>query len=95
MARTFPGRQRQPARRAIRRLRVPRRWRRRLLTVVWVGLVVFAGVLYLGWRYGWRGERLADPAPAFVLQDHQGRSVALAEYLGRQPIVLIFYMGYG
>ncbi len=94
MSRASLERPRASVRSAGRRLRVPRRWRRRLRNVAWVGLVMVAGVLYLGLRYGWHGERLAEPAPSFVLQDDQGRSVSLDTYLGRRPIVLVFYMGY-
>jgi hypothetical protein len=32
-------------------------------------------------------------APAFTLPSSMGSPVALASYLGRQPIVLLFYMG--
>ena len=58
-----------------------------------LGLLLVIGVTYLGWNYGWGGAAsVGDPAPPFVLQDHQGRQVALADYLGRKPIVLAFYM---
>jgi hypothetical protein len=32
-------------------------------------------------------------APAFTLPSHTGDSVALVSFLGRQPVVLVFYMG--
>ena len=32
-------------------------------------------------------------APAFTLPSQTGDAVALASYLGRQPVVLVFYMG--
>jgi hypothetical protein len=38
--------------------------------------------------------RVGEPAPAFTLMDAKGRPVALADYRGRQPVVLVFYRGY-
>ena len=32
-------------------------------------------------------------APAFTLPSGTGDAVALESYLGRQPVVLVFYMG--
>ena len=71
------------------------RRRRRRLILAAVGLFVAAGVGYLGWNLGWTAAAEGDPAPPFVLPDHQGRQVALADYLGRKPVVLVFYMTYG
>lgn len=76
----------------MRRQRRLRRWFWRLGGVA----VVVAVVAYLGWNYGWSGPAaLGDRAPAFALEDGDGRSVNLGEYLGRKPIVLVFYMTYG
>ena len=33
------------------------------------------------------------PAPLFTLQSTSGKPVELAAYLGKQPVVLVFYMG--
>jgi hypothetical protein len=75
------------------------RWRKRrnwrLLVVAGLGLLVVAIVGYLGWNLGWTAAAEGDPAPLFVLPDHQGRQVALADYLGRKPVLLVFYMTYG
>lgn len=81
------------AKRASSRLR--RRTRRWLGSLA--GLVVVAsGIGYLGWTYGWSGvPGVGDPAPAYVLEAGDGRRVDLADYLGRQPVVLLFYMNYG
>ena len=71
-----------------------RRRRVQLLAVV-VGstLVVAASIAYLGSHYGWSNTTaMGRPAPPFVLHDHEGRQVALADYLGRKPVVLVFYM---
>jgi len=71
------------------------RRKRRLLVLATLGLLVATGVGYLGWNLGWTAAAEGDPAPPFVLPDHQGRQVALADYLGRKPVVLVFYMTYG
>ena len=74
-----------------------RRHRRtqRLLALATLGLLVGGIVSYLGWTLGWTPVAEGDPAPPFVLPDHQGGQVALADYLGRKPVVLVFYMTYG
>ena len=38
--------------------------------------------------------RVGDPAPDFMLPDAAGRAVALADYRGKKPVVLVFYRGY-
>ena len=48
------------------------------------------GAIYL-----WGPEPAADvghPAPPFALPDATGQIVSLAEFLGKQPVVLAFYM---
>jgi len=80
-----------------RRQEARRRRRVQLLAVV-VGstLVVAASIAYLGSHYGWSNTTaMGRPAPPFVLPDHEGRQVALADYLGRKPVVLVFYMTSG
>lgn len=37
--------------------------------------------------------QLGTPAPDFTLRDHEGREVALGQFKGKQPVVLIFYPG--
>jgi cytochrome oxidase Cu insertion factor (SCO1/SenC/PrrC family) len=37
---------------------------------------------------------VGQAAPDFTLPDSTGRSVSLADYRGRQPVVLVFYRGY-
>lgn len=84
--------QRHPARKAGRS---QRRGRKLLAGVIAVAL--FGGIVtYLGWNYGWSGAAgEGDAAPPFVLPSQDGRQVALADYLGRKPVVLFFYMTYG
>ena len=70
-----------------------RRWLVRMLVVV-----VVSGV---GWWLFWAYQGGQQPshategtrAPAFTLPSSTGSPVALGSYLGRQPVVLIFYMG--
>ncbi len=38
--------------------------------------------------------RVGEPAPDFTLPDASGRSVTLADYRGKKPVVLVFYRGY-
>jgi len=73
-----------------------RRRRRRWLWVVSPLLLVAAGVGYLAWNDGWGGvPGVGERAPAFVLDDSDGRPVNLGDYLGNKPVVLAFYMNYG
>jgi hypothetical protein len=74
---------------------VRRRQRRKRRLLVVAGLLVAAIVGYIGWNLGWTAAAEGDPAPLFVLPDHQGRQVALADHLGRKPVLLVFYMTYG
>jgi hypothetical protein len=38
--------------------------------------------------------RVGERPPDFTLPDAAGRSVSLADYLGKKPVVLVFYRGY-
>ena len=72
-----------------------RRW-------LWSIMVVFV-VSGMGWWLSWdhQGQGGQRPihategnrAPAFTLPSGTGDPVALASSLGRQPVVLVFYMG--
>ena len=80
-----------------------RRWfprnRRRWLLRLMLALGVSGAGLWLAWEWQSHGGQTdihADEgkrAPAFTLPSHTGDSVALTSYLGRQPVVLVFYMG--
>ncbi len=80
-----------------------RRWfprnRRRWLLRLMLALGVSGAGLWLAWVWQSHGGQTnihADEgkrAPAFTLPSHTGAPVALASYLGRQPVVLVFYMG--
>ena len=73
-----------------------RRWIRRLLVIAATAVAIAGAVGYLGRNYGWSiATAVGRPAPRFVLPDHEGRPVALADYLGRKPVILVFYMTYG
>ena len=79
------------------RQRRRRRHRIQRLLVVAVTAAAIAGAVgYLGRNYGWsNATAVSRPAPRFVLPDDEGHPVALADYLGRKPVVLVFYMTYG
>jgi len=72
-----------------------RRWLLRLMLVLGVS---GAGV-WCAWAWQSHREHAnahADEgkhAPAFTLPSQTGAPVALASYLGRQPVVLVFSMG--
>jgi hypothetical protein len=38
--------------------------------------------------------KVGEPAPDFTLADASGKPVALADYRGKKPVVLVFYRGY-
>ena len=69
----------------------------------WVALV-FSGLLLIGgaW-FNFVAARVPDTptalrvgehAPDFTLPDAGGRPVALADYRGNKPVVIVFYRGY-
>ena len=63
---------------------------------VWPWLVA-AGLLLAGFGYfevATSRFRGGAPAPGFVLEASSGGHVDLGRYLGRQPVVLLFYMSY-
>ncbi len=38
--------------------------------------------------------KVGDAAPAFTLEDQDGKPVQLADYRGKRSVVLVFYRGY-
>ncbi|MBI4592982.1 MAG: redoxin domain-containing protein [Candidatus Rokubacteria bacterium] len=73
--------------------------RRRTPSWAWVVgflLVLGGGISYLAWTYGWApAVTVGEAAPPFLLEDSDGHPVNVADYLGRKPVVLVFYMTYG
>jgi hypothetical protein len=75
--------------------------RRRWLPII--SLVVSVAVLGLGGFFHFVAARvpvtptafvIGRPAPEFTLPDSAGRTVSLADYRGRKPVLLVFYRGY-
>ena len=63
--------------------RMSRRRRKWLTMVLGFGLPLVIGVAFLGWLYARRPATATGySAPPFVLPDHEGRQIALADYLG-------------
>ncbi len=60
-----------------------------IASVVLGVLLILAGVGTWLWN-GTRGT--AEAAPRFALPASTGRMIALEEYLGKQEVVLLFYM---
>ena len=79
------------------RTRFPRR--RRWLLSITVALIVSGVGLWTFLAHqdhgGQTHAQVAEGhrAPAFTLPSSTGDAVTLASYLGRQPVVLVFYMG--
>jgi len=76
--------------RARRRQRSRRVRAVRTTIVLAVLAVAVGGAIYL-----WGPEPAADvgqPAPPFALPDTTGRTITLADFSGKQPVVLAFYM---
>lgn len=83
------------------RRRVVRRSRRHRW--LWLLVVMLLGVGLLVWA-PWRQQgtipsgaviaaEQSTQAPSFTLPSATGKQVDLAAYLGKQPVVLVFYMG--
>ena len=72
-----------------------RRWLLRMIVVLAVSGVGWL----LSWAYQGQGGQqkshatVGIRAPVFTLPSGSGDPVALASYLGRQSVVLVFYMG--
>jgi len=69
----------------------------------WLALGFTSLLLIAGAWFNFVGARVPDapvtfkvgePAPDFTLPDATGRPVALADYRGKKPVVLVFYRGY-
>jgi hypothetical protein len=69
----------------------------------WLALGFSGFLLAAGAWFNFVGARIPDTptamkvgerAPDFTLPDALGRTVSLAEYRGKKPVVLVFYRGY-
>lgn len=69
------------------------RRRRHWVVAAVLGVLVVAGGVG-GWQ--WNEARIPpEPAPRFNLMASTGQVITLDDYLGKQEVVLIFYMGAG
>jgi hypothetical protein len=77
-----------------RELRLARRRRRKWIVGTVLALLVLGGGVG-AWL--WNGARAtpAEPAPRFNLLASTGRVINLEEFLGKQEVVLFFYMAAG
>lgn len=72
----------------------PRPTRRRKWIVGTLVVLLLAGVGIGAWL--WNGARAApEPAPRFNLLASTGRVISLDDYVGKQEVVLFFYMAAG
>ncbi len=62
------------------------RWWRVLAVIIAGGML---GLPALGWA---TGLQVGDKAPTFSLPSTTAESISLADYLGRKPVVLFFYI---
>ncbi len=71
-----------------------RRRRRRWILVGLLAVLIMGGGVGV-WQ--WNGARTTppEPAPRFHLLASTGRVITLDDFLGKQEVVLIFYMGAG
>ncbi|MBI4608814.1 MAG: hypothetical protein HY726_07400 [Candidatus Rokubacteria bacterium] len=69
-----------------------RRRKRRWIVGILAGLLLIGGGVWL-----WNGARATppEPAPRFNLWASTGRVITLDDYLGKQEVVLFFFMGAG
>lgn len=58
---------------------------------------IIAGVVWSAMFLGGMGQGMAlqvgEKAPMFELPSTTGETIKLADYLGKQPVVLFFYIG--
>ena len=54
---------------------------------------VIAGVLLAAWAFAASAVEVGDKAPAFAAPSTTGKEIKLADFAGKQHVVLFFYIG--
>ncbi|MBI4640816.1 MAG: hypothetical protein HY731_08985 [Candidatus Tectomicrobia bacterium] len=70
-----------------------RRRRRKWIVGTLLALFIFGGSVGVGLWYG--AKTTFEIAPRFALLASIGKTIALEDYLGKQEVILLFYMGAG
>jgi cytochrome oxidase Cu insertion factor (SCO1/SenC/PrrC family) len=68
--------------------------RRRKLIIAILLVLLFGGGSFGAWKWN-RAPAAPEPAPRFNLLASTGRVITLDDYLGKQEVVLFFYMAFG
>lgn len=68
------------------------RRRRKWIVGAVVSIVLISAIAAWHWNGNLWGYRVA---PSFTLQASNGQLISLRDYLGKQEVVIIFYMGAG
>lgn len=69
-----------------------RRRRRWTLSLLLAAAVAGGYILWVNGPGASRPPVLADTAPSFTLAADNGSDISLAEYIGKKPVILLFYM---
>lgn len=71
------------------------RWKTALFSAIAAVIVVAAGLVWMLPRSDNATLRVGQAAPDFTLPNALGGEVRLADYVGKQPVLIYFSMGHG
>ena len=54
---------------------------------------LIAGVVLAAWAFAAAAVNVGDKAPAFAAPSNTGKEIKLADFAGKQHVVLFFYIG--